>query len=96
MLQGILGVLAGLLGNNFFIHCYTPLGELMDMLALINCMVNFILYCLMSRQFRITFKKIFKIDKLSRWRRSMMGNKGSPLDDLLIERYLMVNIFHHI
>ena len=33
--------------------CYTPLGELMDMMALVNCALNFILYCLMSRQFRL-------------------------------------------
>ena len=31
----------------------------MDMMALFNCTINFILYCLMSRQFRTTGRKIF-------------------------------------
>ena len=39
----------------------TLLGDVMDMMALINCSINFILYCLMSRQFRQTFKKICNI-----------------------------------
>ena len=31
----------------------------MDMLALLNSAINFILYCSMSRQFRNTFKSLF-------------------------------------
>ena len=37
----------------------------MDMFALINCTINFVLYCLMSRQFRITFRKIFGMQESS-------------------------------
>ena len=58
-LKGILGFLAAVLDESFFFDCYTPLGELMDMMALINCTINFILYCLMSRLFRTTGRKIF-------------------------------------
>lgn len=57
--QGILNILSAALGEEFFMDCYTPLGELMDMTALVNCALNFILYCLMSRQFRATGRKIF-------------------------------------
>jgi hypothetical protein len=35
------------------------LGEVMDMMALINSSVNFILYSLMSTQFRKTLSSIF-------------------------------------
>jgi hypothetical protein len=35
------------------------LGDTFDILALINNSVNFILYCLMSRAFRDTFKQTF-------------------------------------
>ena len=64
----------------------------MDMLALTNCMVNFILYCIMSRQFRLTFKKIFGIQKtVLCLRKSCPGNAESPIDDLLVETYLMVS-----
>lgn len=37
------------------------------MLALINSAINFILYCTMSRQFRVTFKMLFFPDFLRRW-----------------------------
>lgn len=56
---GILIVLSVFLGETFFQTVYSPLGELLDILALINSAINFILYCTMSRQFRITFRKIF-------------------------------------
>ena len=58
LFQGVLGFLAAVLDETFFFDCYTPLGELMDMMALINCTMNFILYCLMSRLFRTTGRKI--------------------------------------
>ena len=52
-------MLSGVWDQDFFVQCYTPLGELIDMLTLTNCCVNFVLYCLMSRQFRVTARKIF-------------------------------------
>ncbi|XP_049766199.1 G-protein coupled receptor dmsr-1-like [Schistocerca cancellata] len=65
--QGVLGLLSGLLGQRFFAECYVPLGELMDALALLNSAVNFILYCSMSRQFRVTFCQLFRPRALDRW-----------------------------
>ena len=47
--------------------------QVMDLLALTNCTVNFVLYCLMSRQFRITFRKTFHLGQATcqgtRWDR---------------------------
>ena len=83
-----MGILSGLLGNEFFVSCYTPLGELMDMLALTNCMINFILYCIMSRQFRLTFKKIFDIQKSVL---SFPIRTHSPAETGVIDKYLMVS-----
>jgi hypothetical protein len=57
--SGILALLSGLLGKVFFRNVYNNFGDLMDMLALINSAVNFVLYCLMSQQFRKTFSKLF-------------------------------------
>lgn len=37
------------------------------MLALLNSAINFILYCSMSRQFRLTFGKLFRPRFLDRW-----------------------------
>ncbi|XP_050534199.1 G-protein coupled receptor dmsr-1-like [Daktulosphaira vitifoliae] len=57
--QGILGLLTLLLGKKFFQDCYQNMGDVMDMLALVNSAINFILYCVMSRQFRNTFSLLF-------------------------------------
>ena len=42
-------------GLNFFIKCYLPLGDLMDIMALGNSTINFVVYYMMSKQFRKTF-----------------------------------------
>lgn len=39
----------------------------MDVLALINSAINFILYCSMSRQFRTTFNLLFRPKCFDRW-----------------------------
>ncbi|KAL0111901.1 hypothetical protein PUN28_013247 [Cardiocondyla obscurior] len=64
MPQGILGLLSVILGPSFFNTCYVMLGDVIDILTLINSAINFILYCTMSRQFRTTFNQLF----CNRWR----------------------------
>lgn len=56
---GLLVLLSGFFGESFFRNVYSPLGDLLDLLALINSAINFILYCSMSKQFRNTFSKLF-------------------------------------
>ena len=55
------GILAGISGLNedFFRDIYSNLGDVMDLLVLINSAINFILYCIMSQQFRDTFTSLF-------------------------------------
>jgi hypothetical protein len=65
--QGILGLLSVWFGEKFFKDCYHYLGEVMDILALINSAINFILYCAMSRQFRSTFSALFRPSMFDRW-----------------------------
>ena len=60
--QGILGLLSAVLGTRFFLSCYTPVGEVMDLLALGNSAANFLLYCLMSTQFRATLAKMLRVE----------------------------------
>ncbi|TGZ61892.1 hypothetical protein CRM22_007734 [Opisthorchis felineus] len=57
--QAILLFLNGVLGACFTECVYQPLGDLTDLLTLMNSVVNFILYCSMSQQFRTTFLKLF-------------------------------------
>ena len=57
-IQGTLGLLSAIYGMQFYRECYNPLGDIMDMLALVNCSTNFLLYCFMSTQFRTTLCKM--------------------------------------
>ncbi|XP_069112217.1 G-protein coupled receptor dmsr-1-like [Argopecten irradians] len=52
--QGIL-ILASALVSGFYDNVYMPLGDLMDFIALVNNAINFVLYCIMSQQFRQRF-----------------------------------------
>lgn len=56
--QAILGMLSATM-DGFFEKCYSPLGDLMDDMALINSSINFVIYYFMSTQFRKTFVKMF-------------------------------------
>ncbi|KAJ1532349.1 hypothetical protein ONE63_000953 [Megalurothrips usitatus] len=65
--QGLLGLFSVLIGNQFFGECYVKLGDVMDILALINSAINFMVYCCMSRQFRNTFNQLFRPRLLNAW-----------------------------
>lgn len=56
--QGILAWISAV-NTDFWSGVYVHLGDLMDILVLVNSAVNFILYCIMSQQFRNTFKSLF-------------------------------------
>lgn len=56
--QGIL-TLCSIFIESFFDNVYWPLGDLLDIMALLNNSINFVLYCTMSRQFRNTFMEVF-------------------------------------
>lgn len=64
--QGVINLLSGLLPAGFVNEIYMALGDLLDILALINNGINFILYCSMSKQFRDTFVSVFHLDALGR------------------------------
>ncbi|XP_035213263.1 sex peptide receptor-like [Stegodyphus dumicola] len=52
--SGMLALLSGALGDEFVNNVYLNFGDTMDILALVNSSVNFIIYCSMSRQFKDT------------------------------------------
>ncbi|KAL4226465.1 G-protein coupled receptor [Mactra antiquata] len=70
MPQGILAMISGL-NEQFFTEIYSNLGDVMDLLVLLNSAVNFILYCIMSQQFRDTFTNLFVLHSM--WRSTQYG-----------------------
>jgi hypothetical protein len=65
--QGVFGLMSSLQGWCFFKMCYNRAGEVMDILALLNGSINFILYCSMSKQFRQTFRQLILQPPLARF-----------------------------
>ncbi|XP_072387881.1 G-protein coupled receptor dmsr-1 isoform X1 [Diabrotica undecimpunctata] len=64
--QGIFALLIGIKGHDLFLQCYQQYGEIMDIMALTNGSINFILYCCMNRMFRMTFNQLFRPKILNR------------------------------
>ena len=64
--QGILALVCGL-ETSYYPLYYEPLGDVMDIVALVNNAINFILYCATSRQFRSTFWSMI-VCKIGSWR----------------------------
>ena len=56
--QGVLSLVCGI-RTEYFHAVYTPLGDVMDIVALVNNAVNFTLYCAMSHRFRRRFFELF-------------------------------------
>lgn len=56
--QGVL-ILCCIFLEKFFDNVYVPLGDFMDIIALVNSGINFVLYCTMSQEFRKTFIRLF-------------------------------------
>ncbi|CAJ0945633.1 unnamed protein product, partial [Mesorhabditis belari] len=53
--QGILALFNGMSTSYVYKSIYDNVGELLDMLSLVNCSMDFILYCCMSSRYRQTF-----------------------------------------
>lgn len=56
--QGVINTVVAIKGDCFLFHFYVPIGDLLDLLVLLNSSTNFILYCAMSAQFRRSFKQL--------------------------------------
>jgi len=56
--QGVL-ILFSACVDNFFANVYLSLGDVMDIVALVNNSINFVLYCSMSTKFRQTFVRLY-------------------------------------
>ena len=63
--QSVLSILSIILDDWFYNDVYLPLGDLMDMFAIINNSLTFIMYCSMSIEFRQTLVGFIK-NKISK------------------------------
>lgn len=61
--QSILILLSIIMGNDFYNGVYMPLGDLLDIIVLVNKSIDFVIYCSLSKSFRNTFLNIFGCSK---------------------------------
>ncbi|XP_060522497.1 G-protein coupled receptor dmsr-1-like isoform X2 [Cylas formicarius] len=77
--QGLFALVIGLRGKELFLTCYQHYGEVMDILALLNGCINFVLYCCMNRMFRVTFGVLFKSKIFNKWSTSTISDTQSAI-----------------
>ncbi|XP_065209243.1 sex peptide receptor-like [Planococcus citri] len=68
-------ILTAMYGYSFYLGCYVFVVEIFNFLTLFCMSVNFLVYYIMSQQFRNTFHQLFKCNKAS----SAQQNPGSTL-----------------
>ncbi|GMT07932.1 hypothetical protein PENTCL1PPCAC_30106, partial [Pristionchus entomophagus] len=59
MPQGAIAILNAIYTRDVHVNVYLHIGELLDLLSLVNCNVGFVLYCCMSSRYRHTFRSLF-------------------------------------
>uniref|UniRef100_A0AC35TJC4 G_PROTEIN_RECEP_F1_2 domain-containing protein n=1 Tax=Rhabditophanes sp. KR3021 TaxID=114890 RepID=A0AC35TJC4_9BILA len=57
--QGMMAVCSGLFSEEFRLHIYNNLGDILDLMSLLSSCSTFLVYCCMSGQFRNEFKRVF-------------------------------------
>ena len=55
--QGVMALLSGIWGRQFFTHCYSGMGEILDLVALLNSAVNFLLLSIFHSRFGLYSQK---------------------------------------
>uniref|UniRef100_A0A0N5BN65 G_PROTEIN_RECEP_F1_2 domain-containing protein n=1 Tax=Strongyloides papillosus TaxID=174720 RepID=A0A0N5BN65_STREA len=53
--QGFLIIFSAIWTNDVFLEIYNYMADFLDLLSLINSLVNFFMYCIMSSRYRVTF-----------------------------------------
>lgn len=64
--HGMVNLLTAIFGRQFAHEVYDNVGDLFEMLTLLYSSVNFLLYCLMNKDYQETFARLFRDP--SRWR----------------------------
>lgn len=80
--QGVIAMLSGIC-HNFVEEVYLNVGDLIDIMALTNNGINFILYCTMSKQFRDSFIHVFNFSKTKSGSHRMMLMRRAHVRNIL-------------
>ncbi|CAI5444440.1 unnamed protein product [Caenorhabditis angaria] len=85
--QGLLAILSAIYPTQVHTMIYVNVGEVLDLLSLINCLTSFIVYCCMSTTYRATVRSII----CSFWRRNSRGNHDFLMNNNNIDRKMSKN-----
>ncbi|CDS40591.1 fmrfamide receptor [Echinococcus multilocularis] len=91
--QGVITTVVAIQDYCFLYAFYAPIGDLLDLLVLLNSSTNFILYCAMSAQFRKSFKELVMNEVFRRLcRQESTGSVGRRNAKRLAETVLVNEI----
>lgn len=75
--QGIISILCAIFTTDVHKYLYFYIGDVLDLLSLVNSSVNFVLYCVMSSRYRQTFWEVI----IPSWAYAMWTTRrGSPTE----------------
>lgn len=77
--QGVLALLSGF-HKHLFLAVYAPLGDVWDILVLVNSAVNFVVYCTMNRRFRYTVIDCFGLRAFHKGLGGVSGFDGAATE----------------
>nr|CAD2198070.1 unnamed protein product [Meloidogyne enterolobii] len=84
--QGLIAILNAIYTADVHRFIYLTLGDVLDLLSLINSSVNFVLYCLMSSRYRQTFCSLFLPIKICGRCVANGGQSAPPLQSFVSEK----------
>ncbi|KAM3184729.1 hypothetical protein ACTXT7_007746 [Hymenolepis weldensis] len=96
--QGVLITMTAIADDCFTYKVYAPIGDLIDILVLLNASTNFILYCAMSAQFRKSFQELIMEDLIYRIckRGEKSGEEDDPREIRKTKQQVETVFVHHI
>uniref|UniRef100_A0A0N5CTB0 G_PROTEIN_RECEP_F1_2 domain-containing protein n=1 Tax=Thelazia callipaeda TaxID=103827 RepID=A0A0N5CTB0_THECL len=77
--QGIIAIMNAIYTTHVHIYIYYNLGDILDLLSLLNSSITFVLYCIMSSRYRDTFWTVVLPKHLSRSRRQFFVKDSAKM-----------------
>ncbi|XGW17263.1 hypothetical protein V3C99_002122 [Haemonchus contortus] len=77
--QGLLAILSAMYPSHIHTMVYVNVGEMLDLLSLVNCLTSFVLYCCMSSTYRSTVRALIMPSRTTPARKNALAAQSLKL-----------------